>query len=135
MDLLEVVHGFVSGGPQVWLRDWSIFHIWVDTQLREEKNQRGLINVYKYLIGENEEGRDQCFSVVTRARGDGHKLNHVKIHQKTRQHFFYYEVDQMLTQVAQSGCEVSFCGDIYTVTGHGATQPAVAAPALGGGLD
>ncbi|KAK4832362.1 hypothetical protein QYF61_021961 [Mycteria americana] len=65
-------------------------------------------------MGGNEEERHRFFSVVTRTRGNGHKLKHMKFHLNTRQHFFYCEGDQTLAQVAQRGCEVSVCGDIYT---------------------
>jgi len=59
----------------------------------------------------------------------------MKFHLNTEQHFFYCEGDQGLAQVAQRGCEVSICGVIYTVTGHGLGQPAVVAPALSWWLD
>lgn len=45
-----------------------------------EKEQRGLINVYKYLMGKNKEERDRFFTVVTRTRGSGRKLKRMKFH-------------------------------------------------------
>jgi len=40
-----------------------------------------------------------------------------------------------LEQVAQGGCGVSVSGDIQDLSGQGALQPVVGAPASAGGLD
>lgn len=41
---------------------------------------------------------------------------------------FCCEDGQTLEQIVKKGCEVSICGDIHNVTGHGPEQPAVADP-------
>ena len=45
------------------------------------------------------------------------------------------EGDGALEQAAQGGCGVSFSGDIQDLPGQGHVEPAVADPALAGGLD
>lgn len=54
-----------------------------------QKRLRGIIIVYKYLAGENEEGRARIFSVlpVEMTGGNEHKLKHVKFHVNTRKLF------------------------------------------------
>ena len=45
------------------------------------------------------------------------------------------EGDGALEQAAQSGCGISFSGDIQDSPGQGPVQPAVGDPASAGGLD
>lgn len=47
----------------------------------------------------------------------------------------FWERNQILTQVAQGGCEVSVLGDIQNIMGCRPEQPVVDYPAFGCGLD
>jgi len=53
-----------------------------------------LVNVYKYLMRENEEEGARLFSVMPRDKtwGNGHKLKHMKLRLKIRKHFFTVRV-------------------------------------------
>ncbi|GAB0177744.1 translation initiation factor IF-2-like [Grus japonensis] len=63
---------------------------------REEKAQRDLINMYKYLKGGWKEDVARLFSVVPsdRTRGDGHKVEHRRFPLSIRKHFFPVRVTE-----------------------------------------
>lgn len=50
-----------------------------------------------------------------RMRGNGHKVEHKKFHTNMRK---ICESDRALETAAQTGCEVSFPGDIENLPGH-----------------
>ncbi|KAK4830615.1 hypothetical protein QYF61_012340 [Mycteria americana] len=54
--------------------------------LEKGKHRRNFTNVYKYLMGNNEDKGVKLFSVVLtdRTRGKRHKLKHMKFHLNTR---------------------------------------------------
>lgn len=83
------------------------------------KAQRDLANVYKYLMGRNEEGPVLYLAISSdRTRGNGYKLKHMKFHVNARKYFFTCKGDQTLEQVAQRGCGVAIYGNIQNLTGH-----------------
>ena len=51
------------------------------------------------------------------------------------QELLYFEGYRILEQAAQRGCGVSFSRDTQNPPGHSSVQPALAEPALAGGLD
>ncbi|GAB0185397.1 translation initiation factor IF-2-like [Grus japonensis] len=121
-------------------------HLWYEERLRElgllsleKKRLRGdLINAYQYLKGGSQEDGARLFSVVPsdRTRGDGHKLEHGKVHLKyIEEKLLDSEGDRALEEAAQRGCGVFFSGDIQNPPGRHPVQPALGDPALAGGLD
>jgi len=56
----------------------------------EDKAEGDLISVYIYMKGGYKEHRARLFSVVSsdKARSNGHKLKHQKVHQTIRKHLF-----------------------------------------------
>lgn len=57
-----------------------------------------------------------------RARGNGQKLKHRKLHLNIMKHFFYCEGGQVLAQAAHEDCGVSVLGNIQKPPGHGPGQ-------------
>jgi len=119
-------------GPQICLRDWSIFHVmwgWESWDCLDWKRE-GSGGILSLCTNTWWEGVKEMKPVVPidRARSNGHKLNHMKLYPNTRK-TFYWESGQTLEEVAQGGCGVSIFGDIPDLTGHCPVQPAPADPA------
>jgi len=59
--------------------------------------------MYKYLKEGCKEDRVRVFAVVPsdKTKGNGHKLQHRRFPLNIRKHFFYYEGDRALAQVAR----------------------------------
>ncbi|KAK4814881.1 hypothetical protein QYF61_001259 [Mycteria americana] len=64
----------------------------VTAQPGEEKAEGDLISAYKYLKGGCKDNGARLFSVVPsdRARSNGHKLKHKRVHQTMMRHFFFF---------------------------------------------
>ena len=89
----------------------------------EKRRLRGdLINVYRYLRCRRQRDEARLFSAVCgdRTRRNGHKLKHRKFCTNVCKDFFMVRV---MEQAAQSGCGVSFSGDIQDLPGRLRVQP------------
>ncbi|TRZ24618.1 hypothetical protein HGM15179_002505 [Zosterops borbonicus] len=81
---MKMIKGLEHLSYEVRLRELGLFSL-------EKRWLRGdLINVYKYLMEEYQEGGARLFFVVpsNRTRGNGQKLMHRKFHLNMRKNFF-----------------------------------------------
>ena len=97
---------------------------------REEEALTDLVNVYRYLMGDQ---RGQSRALLSGAqRQDKRQWGQTEAQEAPSEHqetFFHCEHDQALEQIAEGGCGVSICGDIQKPTGHSPGQLALGGPA------
>jgi len=96
--------------------------------------RRPNIGLFKDLLGRVQWDKALESSPSQQARNEANKLKHSKFYLNMRKNFFTLRVTA-LEHVAQTGCGVSFSGDIQDPPGQGSVQPTVGDPASAGGLD
>ena len=91
----------------------------------EQRRLRGIESMSTNTCREGMKKREPGSSQGCPVPGPEATSTKSEIPSEYKTHFFYYEGDRALAQVAQRSCRVSFLGDIQKLSGHGSGQPAL----------